>query len=111
MEYDSGSSQFGAILLEVAKMHAGKGKDYSTEDDPHSNFRRAADQLGTGAWHQAEALIAIKQARLRELYPWRTDKTATYESLRDTLLDRAVYSVIALCLFDDEAEEVDGLLN
>jgi len=98
------SDQFEAVLIEMAELHKRKGADYAEDTDVHSNFRRAGDQLGVSAWHQCESLIATKMARLRELYPWRSGKKPKNEALRDTVVDRAVYSTIAVCLFDDDAE-------
>ena len=79
---------------------ASKNADYAnTVWD--SNFRDVAGQMGwSGPLESAEALIAVKQARLRSL---RVNGTVPKnESTFDTVLDRAVYSVIALAILTAE---------
>lgn len=98
-------SRFQAEIAELIALHQRKGMDYATEEDEHLNFRIAANQMGYTAWQQCEAMVAHKQSRMRELYPWRTGKTPRNESIRETLIDRAVFSIIAVCLYDDEYKE------
>ena len=90
---------FEKVLNEMLALSRRKRHDYAQDDDPWSNFRRSADQVGAQPELAVEVLIATKQARLREL----RSKEAVNESVRDTMIDRAVYSVIALVLFDEEA--------
>lgn len=95
---------FERLLLEAVKTHRAKRADYAGDDHPNQNFYDTAYQLSNTAGHSVETLIATKQARLRILLPrlWK-DATATpsNESIRDSLLDRFVYSGIALGIFDE----------
>jgi len=97
-------NDFEAVLIQMVKTHRAKGHDYAGDDHPNQNFYDSAYQLSLTGGHAVEALISTKQARLRILLPrlWksRTAKPAN-EPIRDTLLDRAVYSVIALTIWDE----------
>jgi hypothetical protein len=90
---------FDDILQEMADLHDRKAADYTNGRDPFSNFRHSAEQVGITPGLACEVLIATKQARLRELLGDGSNKTAQNESVEDTLLDRAVYSIIALDMY------------
>lgn len=96
---------FNEILGYMAELHAVKSNDYAGSDDPYSNFRLSASQVQAKPMLSVEVLIATKQARLRELM-WTFGKTARNESIADTLLDRAVYAVIALLLWNEGSSEL-----
>lgn len=81
----------------VHSMFASKNADYS-RGAWDSAFQDVAVQLGTDSRDVVETLIAVKQARLKSL----RGKVAVNESVKDTILDRAVYSVIALALYIQE---------
>ncbi len=75
-----------------------KNADYADDKAAwSSNFDDVARQM---AWNSpleaAEALIAVKQARLRSMRA--NGRLPLNEAVDDTILDRAVYSVIALAL-------------
>lgn len=95
---------FEATLIKMVEMHRRKAKDYVGEDHPNQNFYDTAYQLGLTGGHGVEALISTKQARLRVLLPGLWGRTTTgpaNEGIEDTLLDRAVYSVIAMTIWDE----------
>jgi hypothetical protein len=95
---------FEAVLVEMVRLHRAKSNDYARDDDPLINFRLSADQVQAVPGLSCEVLIGTKQARLRELL-WTRGKTPKNESVRDTLIDRCVYSVIAVELFDEGGYE------
>jgi hypothetical protein len=93
-------AEFVAIIREMEALHRRKSQDYGSSGDAYANFYDVARQMGWGdAWTSCEALIALKQARLRMLAA-RSFEGVANESVRDTLHDRAVYAVIALVLYD-----------
>lgn len=95
---------FEEVLLQCLKTHRAKRADYAGSGHPNQNFYDSAVQLDLTAGHSVEALIATKQARLKVLLPqyWSdSQSTPANESIRDTLLDRAVYSLIALTIWDE----------
>jgi hypothetical protein len=94
------SDPFEAKLIEMALLNKQKRADYAADDNPFSNFEESAAQTNTSPTMTCEVLIATKQSRLRRLMS--TGKDPQNESVRDTILDRAVYSVIALALYDKQ---------
>lgn len=95
--------KFESLLLELRDLHSRKSHDYADGKDPYSNFYRSSDQVRQPPGVSVELHIATKQARLRELL--FGDKPSKNEPIRDTLIDRAVYSMIAVILFDRGAYE------
>lgn len=91
--------RFEDILGQIKAIYDKKKADYSASDDPYSNFRQSGDQIGVSPGFACEVLIATKQARLKELIG--NGKQPQNESVADTLLDRAVYSILAMCMFSD----------
>lgn len=86
------------VLVELSLINATKRADYTGNEGPWANFERAADQLGLAPGQVVEMHIATKQARLRGLFT--TGRKPNHESVRDTLVDRANYAVIAVTLYD-----------
>ena len=76
-----------------------KGNDYSQEDsDRLSNFKLAGAIVGVSAQKQCLSLIATKVARLGALMD---SKEANNESIDDSVLDLACYSVLLGMLNED----------
>jgi hypothetical protein len=100
----SAADPFESILIKMVETHRRKRQDYSGDFGPLSNFEDTGRQLQLTAGHAVEALIATKQARLRVLLPklWRNGShTPANESILDTLMDRAVYAVLAAEIWND----------
>jgi hypothetical protein len=99
-DYDNividGSSPFGRALGKMWEIHARKAADYTHDPktDPWENFTLVGEQLGIPKEDAVEALIAVKQARMKSL----RGKKAQNESVQDTVLDRAVYAAIRLAM-------------
>lgn len=96
------SNPFEAVLADMLAMHRKKARDYAGDAHPNANFYHSGAQIGLTAGHSVEQLIATKQARLRVLLPnfWASeDDIPANESIEDTLLDRAVYSVLAMTIY------------
>ena len=94
-------ANFDRALEELKALHDAKAADYSTVQDPYSNFRLSGEQVGISAGSACEVLIATKQARLRELLSVDRARPPKNESVRDTLRDRAVYAILALNMWDE----------
>lgn len=97
-----------SILIEMVKLNRRKRADYGLDGDPTSNFFRTAEIMRAKGYKDWTALtsveyaMAIKAARVEALRAnGRLDETQN-ESVRDTLLDQAVYSVLALAVYDRE---------
>jgi hypothetical protein len=102
---------FEAILIQMVETHRKKKQDYAGDGHPNQNFYDSAYQLGLTGGHSVEALIATKQARLRVLLPalWNNpDAQPENEGIGDTLLDRAVYAVIAMTIWKENGYEKES---
>ena len=90
---------FDALLAEVATLHNGKNHDYAHDTDPLSNLKRA-ELLGVDPFVGVIVRLSDKWSRLEQLVSGKTPK---HESIRDTLMDNAVYSLLAILLLDQKA--------
>lgn len=81
----------------IRTIFAQKNADYAQDSNWRSNFADVAAQMGWNDLDAVDALIAVKQARLKSLRS--NGRTPVNESVADTLLDRAVYAVIALAIY------------
>lgn len=93
------SDPFENVLIEMVELNRKKRADYAGDDWWSQNFYDSAYQTNSTAGNACELLLSTKASRLRNLFkPGRKPKN---ESVRDTLLDRAVYSSISLGLYDE----------
>lgn len=90
---------FVAACQEVLELNFRKRKDYTHSTDPWENFRDSARQVNSAPGFSVETMIATKQSRLRQLL--QPGREPANESVRDSLLDRCVYSLIALAMYDE----------
>lgn len=106
------NDDFEAILIRMSEVHRRKSADYTGEGgDPLQNFIDQGYQTSMSPGETIEVLIAVKQARLRVLLPQHLSHSGEpqNEGIQDTLLDRAVYSVIALEAWDAGLYEGSGV--
>ena len=91
------SQDFLRMLDYIRRLHEQKSKDYGSHQDPHANLR-ASEAFGVPAWVNALLRINDKISRLAQFVRrgWLAN-----EGAEDSLIDIAVYSVIALVLFKE----------
>ena len=92
------SRRFVELLGEMERLHRSKSADYGSESDPLANIRQGADFVNIEPWRGCMVRIADKVQRLRTYC--RTGRLV-HEGVRDTLLDLAAYSLLAIVLFDE----------
>ena len=92
--------KFQALLDELQQLHDGKNNDYATDDDPLSNLRGAA-RLGVNPVTGVVLRLTDKWARIEQLISGKVPKN---ESLRDSLMDNAAYSLLAVQLLDEQGD-------
>ena len=90
--------QFHALLAELAALHDRKNYDYAQDQDPLSNFRKSL-ALGVEPWRGILVRMSDKWSRIEQL---TTGKVPKNESLRDSLIDTAAYSLLAILLLDEQ---------
>jgi len=89
---------FLELLEELRGLHLSKSQDYGSESDPLANIRQGAEFVGIEPWRGCMVRVADKVQRLRTYC--RTGRLV-HEGVRDTLLDLAAYSLLAIVLFDE----------
>lgn len=97
-EQQPGSLPFLELLEELRQLHLSKSQDYGSESDPLANIRQGAEFVGIEAWRGCMVRVADKVQRLKTYC--RTGRLV-HEGVRDTLLDLAAYSLLAIVLFDE----------
>lgn len=93
------SQRFHDKLKEIGRLHDKKQADYGREGDPFSNVR-SSEEWGIPAWVGAMVRATDK---VRRLQTQAVKGSLENESAIDAFLDLAVYALIALILFEDEA--------
>lgn len=92
---------FESVLIDIVAMNRKKRADYANDSDIFSNFRDTASMLGMPGFSERESalfLILVKIARIKSLRANGRMDNPSNESVADTVLDLAVYSVIYLAL-------------
>mgnify|MGYP001568131067 CR=1 FL=1 len=95
-----GSERFHQLLEEIGKLHDQKQKDYGLPTDPFANVR-ASSEWGMDSWVGAMVRATDKVRRLQTYA--RTGKLSN-EGVEDAFKDLAVYSLIALVLWEERNE-------
>lgn len=98
MSEQHGDPRFYALLEELADLHARKNHDYAKSDEPLSNFTRSR-ALGVEPWRAVLIRMSDKWSRIEQLSGAKVPKN---ESMRDSLIDLAAYSLLSILLYEDE---------
>ena len=96
------SSRFLKLLEEMEDIHRRKNAGYAGENppDPWSNFRMA-EMLDVSAFNGCLVRMGDKFARVCNLAKNEAnDKVG--ENIKDTLMDLAIYSLIGICLYEEQ---------
>jgi hypothetical protein len=95
---------FESILLDMVTLHRKKKADYGSDDNPLSNFDKVAALVPIpeyDATYDCLTMVIRKLSRIENLVNkaggWKVK--AKNESLEDSLIDLAVYSVLLLELY------------
>lgn len=91
------SRRFHEILGDLGSLHDQKQRDYGKDDDPFANVR-GTTEWGIEAWVGAMVRGTDKVKRLQQ---YARTGTLANEGARDSFLDLAVYSIIALVLWEE----------
>jgi hypothetical protein len=89
---------FEKLITEILELHDTKNHDYTPDSDPLSNLRRA-ERFGVPAFKGVLVRLSDKWSRIEQL---ASGKEPKHESLRDSLVDNAVYSLLAVLLLDEQ---------
>jgi len=95
-----GHPRFYELLVQMAHLHSAKNHDYSGDEDPLGNFK-AAYRMGAKPSLGVMLRLQDKWSRLERFV--KTGKLLVKnESVYDTLMDNAVYSLLAIILLEEE---------
>ena len=104
------SRRFHDLLKTIAELHDKKQHDYGADEDIFANFR-LSELCGVPAWQGSVIRMGDKYSRISNFIKNGEFKFKE-ESIKDTLMDMAVYSLITMILFEeaegDEAEAYGG---
>lgn len=95
-----------SVQLEMASLNHRKRRDYAADGDPLSNFFRTAEIMRNKGYPDFDALasvdylLAVEEARLEALRSNGRLNDPANESVRDSLLDGAVYAVLRVAVYD-----------
>jgi hypothetical protein len=93
-----GSERFHEVLKELGELHDRKQTDYGRAGDPFANVR-GTTEWGIPAWVGAMVRGTDKVKRLQQ---YARTGTLANEGVEDSFRDLAVYSIIALCLWEED---------
>lgn len=97
-----GHPRFYELLQEIAELHSRKNADYAQDKDPLSNLRRC-ERIGIPAWKGVLVRLEDKWDRTEKVANKGTPAVTT-ESLKDTLMDTAVYSLLCIVLLEEASK-------
>jgi len=95
-----GDPRFHALLREIGDLHDKKQQDYGSDTDPLANVR-ASQQYGVAPWIGTLVRMNDKVHRLQQ---FAKKGALANESAEDSMMDIAVYALIALVLYREEGE-------
>lgn len=100
---NSYNPHFTKLLEDMARLHEQKGHDYARDENPYSNFEEAAKEAGVSVSEVFKVMVAIKNARIRELE--RSGKTPQNEALLDSYMDGLMYRALQLSYMRKQLDE------
>ena len=103
-EPQGGHPAFLALLDEMKALHFRKAADYGRGVDPFANVR-ASSEFGIPAWVGVMIRAGDKLHRIKSFI---ANGSLKNESVRDSLMDLAAYSLIALVLLEEDAAKKGG---
>ena len=95
-----GHKRFYQLLDEISDLHSRKNHDYAGKQDSLANFREC-ERIGTSAFRGCIIRMMDKYMRICNFINAGELKVKD-ESVKDTLRDLAVYSLIAIILFEEQ---------
>ena len=98
-----GHARFYELLLEIAELHARKNANYAEDNDPLSNLKYCAN-FGIRPFIGVMVRLSDKWSRITQLAKGKPDLVG--ESIKDTLFDNAVYSLLSIILLEEENKNV-----
>ena len=102
-----GHPRFYEILEQMKELHSRKNHDYAGTADPLKNLR-ACKRLELEPFMGVMVRLQDKWSRLEEFVK-SGQLMVKNESVIDTLMDSAVYSVLAIILYEEQQKEEEKI--
>lgn len=93
-----GDPRFHGLLQQIGELHDRKQADYGLDHDPFANVR-GSQEWGVEPW--LGAMIRAND-KVRRLQTYARKGSLSNEGVEDSLMDLAVYALIALILFRED---------
>jgi len=90
---------FQDIIDEMVSLHDKKRKDYGKDTDPYANIRAGSQFIGVP---DVVGCLMRMNDKMFRLSAWCHGSTMVNESVEDSLMDLAVYAIIALDLIREQ---------
>lgn len=104
-----GHPRFYEILKAMAELHSQKNHDYAGTSNPLKNLR-ACTRLDLEPFMGVLVRLQDKWSRLEEFV--KSGKLMVKgESIKDTLMDNAVYSILAIILYEEQEKDYDAAID
>ena len=100
-----GHPDFYKLLDQMAELHSQKNHDYAGTSDPLKNLR-ACTRLELDPFMGVMVRLQDKWSRIEEFVKSKT-LLVKNESVEDTLMDNAVYSLLAIILLREREKDID----
>lgn len=94
-----GHPRFYELLISMAETHSKKNHDYAKDTDPLSNLK-LCESFGITAFKGILVRLGDKWSRITELS--KKVNQVKDESIMDTLIDNANYSLLAIVVFEEQ---------
>lgn len=101
------NAAFDKLIQEIQELHNSKNHDYAEDADPLSNLRKC-ERMGIPAWKGVLVRLTDKWSRIEQL---SNGKIPKHESLRDSLIDNAVYSLLCVLLLEEQQSPTSESLS
>lgn len=98
---------FEAALIPIVEMNRRKRADYALDGDPFTNFDATSRFLSIPRWMSPMFNVVQKTARVQALWANRRMDDPNNEAVGDTVLDAAVYGVIAYAIYLYDRDHAD----
>jgi len=99
-----GHPKFYELLAEMAELHSAKNHDYAVTEIPLRNLYKCRE-MGIKPFTGVMVRLTDKWARLESFMQQGALKVKD-ETIEDTLMDNALYSMLAIILLREEKESV-----
>lgn len=98
-----GHPKFYEMLEQMADLHSRKNHDYAGDSDPLKNLK-ACTRLNLEPFMGVMVRLQDKWSRLEEFVK-SGELMVKGESVKDTLMDNAVYSLLAIIIYEDNQQD------